>query len=89
MEKFILFAVTVSLLFLLVKYAEGRWIEWERGRPWKHLLRDGLLVMMLSAGAFYVSSHYDGYFQDFFGLLTGVQKLIPDKAQIFTGEPEF
>jgi hypothetical protein len=84
-----LFAVTLSLLFLLAKYAEGRWINWEKDRPWKHLLRDALLVMALSAGVFYASVHYDSYLQDFFGTITGVKKLIPDKAQIFTGDPEF
>jgi len=89
MEKVVALAILISLLFLVAKWLEGRFLDWEPERPLKHLIRDSGIALVASLAVIYASTYFNGYIQDFLSILTGVRKLVPEKAQIFTGEPEF
>jgi heme/copper-type cytochrome/quinol oxidase subunit 3 len=87
MEKALLFSIMITVLFLAFKFAEGYYLEKEE-RPLKFVLRDAIMVFLSSLTVLFAMSHFEGYIQDFIHMLTGVNKA-PEKALIFTGEPEF
>ena len=89
MEKVVILAIAIALLFLLAKAAEGRFLAWEPERALKHWLRDAIIALVAALIIIYAQTYFQDYIQDFLSILTGVRKLIPEKAQIFTGEPEF
>jgi hypothetical protein len=89
MEKVVVLAIAIALLFLLAKAAEGRFLEWEPQRALKHWLRDAIIALLSAIAVIYANTYFQDSIQDFLSILTGVRKLIPEKAQIFTGEPEF
>jgi len=89
MEKQILFASVITVLFFVLKYAESRYLEKDE-RPFKYLVRDATIVFLSSVGVLFTASYFDTHVQDFLVFLTGTGKTTtPEKAQIFTGEPEF
>ena len=89
MEKPILFAVAITVLFFVLKYVESRYLD-KDDRPFKFLVRDATIVFVSSVGVLLVTIYFESYVQDFITFLTGVAKDVsPEKAIIFTGEPEF
>jgi len=89
MEKQILFAAVITVLFFVFKYAESRYLDKDE-RPFKYLVRDATIVFLSSAGVLITASFFDAHVQDFIVFLTGTGKTTtPEKALIFTGEPEF
>jgi hypothetical protein len=88
MEKIIVFAIIITLLFFVLKYVEGQYLDTEK-RPLKYLLRDATIVFVSSLAVLFLTTHFDSHVNDFLAIITGVKNAIPEKAQIFTGEPEF
>ena len=88
MEKIIAFAIAITVLFFALKWVENRYLDTEP-RPFKYLLRDATIVFVASLSILFLTTHFDSHVNDFLAMLTGVKDVIPEKAQIFTGEPEF
>jgi hypothetical protein len=88
MEKIILFAIAITVIFFVLKFVESRYLDTEE-RPFKYLLRDATIVFVSSLAILFLTTQYETHVNDFIGMITGVKMAIPEKAQIFTGEPEF
>ena len=89
MEKAILFAAVITVLFVVLKGVEAKYLNSGEDRPMKLLVRDAVIVFATSLGVLYVSMHYDAQVQDMLSFITGNTKTIAEKAMIFTGEPDF
>lgn len=88
MEKVILFAILITVVFFVLKFLESKYLGKEE-RPLKYLLRDATIVFVASLGILFLAFNFDHHVQDFMSVLTGVSTTVPEKAAIFTGEPEF
>ena len=88
MEKVFLFAITTTILFSLLKFAEMKWIENEI-KPLKYFVRDAVIVFICSFSCALVLLKFDTNIDDFVSILTNVKTLNPDTTQIFTGAPDF
>ena len=88
MEKAILFAAIIMVLYVVLKVLEGKYLDNEP-RPLKLLVRDAVIVFITSLSVLYVSMHYDSQVQEMLSFLTGNVKTVTEKAMIFTGDPEF
>lgn len=89
MEKPILFAILITVSFFVLKYLESQYLD-KDPRPFKYLVRDATLVFVASVGVLLLGSTFDTHVQEFLLFLTGAAKnAVPEKALIFTGEPEF
>jgi hypothetical protein len=89
MEKAILFAVAITILFVVVKLLEEKYLGGDEPRPMKLVVRDAVIVFVASLAVLYVSMYYDSYVQEMLSFLTGNVQSVREKAMIFTGEPEF
>jgi hypothetical protein len=90
MEKIILYAIVITILFFILKYVESRYLDKEE-RGFKYLLRDATIVFISSLSILFLTTNYDSYVQDFLSVLMGKGNTMKasEKAVIFTGEPEF
>ena len=88
MEKVILFAVCVTVLFGIVKGLEMKFIE-KDFKALKLIIRDFVIVFMSSFSVATLFIQYNTYFDDFFSVITNTKVINPDKTQIFTGMPDF
>ena len=90
MEKIIIVAFLITVLFALAKFAEMKFVE-KKMKPLKFLVRDTIMVFMCSviAGAVYDGA-LSGKMSDFMNTITDA-KILPTSAttEIFTGVPEF
>lgn len=88
MEKVILFAICVTVLFGIVKGLEMKFIE-KDFKALKLIIRDFVIVFMSSFAVATVFIQYNTYLDDFFSVITNTKVINPDKTQIFTGMPDF
>lgn len=89
MENTILLTIIISVLFILAKMVEMKYIENEM-LPMKLLAREVMMVAVCSFGVLYVFFEYKGKFSEWFGLSTihgSVNILKP--PEIFTDNPGF
>ena len=88
MEKVILFAVMVTLLFSAMKFAEMKFIEQET-KPLKDVVRDIVMVFGSSIVGGYVFLMNGKYIDEMFAVIMNTKTLNSETTQIFTGSPEF
>ena len=88
MEKVILFAICVTVLFGIVKGLEMKYIE-KDFKSLKLIVRDFVIVFMSSFAVATMFIQYNTHLDDFFSVITNTKVINPDKTQIFTGMPDF
>ena len=88
MEQLFLFAIFTTLLFVVLKLTEMKYLEKEI-KPLKYIVRDAVIVgssaFAAAAGVFYMKSS----FTDFLNVVTENKVFQPDTTQIFTDAPGF
>jgi hypothetical protein len=88
MEKVLIFAICVTVLYCFVKFLEMKYIESEI-KPLKEFVRDALIVMVSSGCSAFGLLYFDKYITDLFAIVTDTKVLNMDATEIFTGPPGF
>lgn len=88
MEKVLLFAIVVTILFGLMKFAEMKFIE-EEMKPLKDIVRDVVMVFGASILGGYAFLLNSDSIDELFSVILNTKKLAADTTQVFTGNPEF
>lgn len=88
MEKVILLAILVTLLYGIIKIIEMKYIEQE-WKPVKEVVRDAAYVFLCSAVSGFVTFQMNGSVTDFFNVLTQTKTLDPSATEVFTDAPDF
>jgi hypothetical protein len=82
MTSIFVVAAVISIIFLIVKFIEMRFIDKEN-KPLKFLIRDTLLVYFSVISGHYVLEQLKPVIQ------AGENVMITSTPQVFTGNPEF
>lgn len=88
MEKILIFAISITILFCVLKFMEMKYIDKEI-KPLKFFIRDAIMVFTSSFLCVYVLLQYDKNITDLFAVVTDTKVFSPDTTTIFTGEPGF
>jgi len=88
MEKVLIFAISITVLFCIFKFFEMKYIDHEI-KPLKYFVRDAIMVFSSSIICIYVLLQYDKNITDLFAVVTDTKVFSPDSTSIFTGEPGF
>ena len=88
MESLFLFAIFTTILYVLIKLAEMKYLEKEF-KPLKYIVRDAVIVFGSALGAAYGFFYMKGSFSDFFNIVTENKTLNMEATQIFTDTPGF
>jgi hypothetical protein len=88
MEKVILLAILVTLLYGIIKIVEMKYIEKE-WKPLKEVVRDAAYVFLCSTVAAFFTFHMNGSIGDFFNVMTQTKTLDEKATQVFTDQPAF
>jgi len=88
MENIFIFAFLVTVLYLIMKLLEMKFVYQEM-KPLKDLARDVCMVFSASTAAAFISLRYQSSVYDFFNVMTKTKVLNNDQTQVFTGEPGF
>jgi hypothetical protein len=83
-----LLAVSITVLFLLFRFLEMKFIDKEY-KPLKILLREAVMVFSASIIAAYGCFYTEGSVKDFLNVITETKTLDPAATQIFTDTPGF
>ena len=88
MDNLFLFAIFTTILFVLAKIAEMKFIDKE-WKPLRIIIRDAIIVFSSAFVASYGYSYINGSFSDFLNIVTENKVLKTDATQIFTDVPTF
>jgi hypothetical protein len=88
MENLFLFAIFTTVLFVLIKVVEMKYLEKEF-KPLKFIVRDAVIVFGSALGAAYGFFYMKGSFSDFVNIVTENKTLNMEATQIFTDTPGF
>lgn len=88
MENLFLIAMFATILFLLIKFIEMKYLEKEM-KPMKVVVRDGLIVFVSAILASYGFHYSNSSISDFFNVITENKVMNADATQIFTDNPGF
>jgi len=88
MEKVLIFAGSITLVFCIMKFVEMKYLD-EEMKPLKSFVRDAIMVFASSFASAYVILHYDKGITDLFSIITDTPIFVPDTTTVFTGEPGF
>lgn len=88
MEKVLIFAISITILFCIFKFIEMKYIENEI-KPLKFFVRDAIMVFSSSIFCVYILLQFDKNITDLFAVVTDTKIFSPDTTTIFTGEPGF
>jgi len=88
MENLFLFAIFTTILFVLAKIAEMKFVDKE-WKPLRIIIRDAIIVFSSAFLASYGYSYINGSFSDFLNIVTENKVLKTDTTQIFTDIPAF
>ena len=88
MEKVLIFAGSITLVFCLLKFLEMKYLD-EEMKPLKTFARDAIMVFSSAFLSAYVLLHYDKSITDMFSVITDTPVFVPDTTTVFTGEPGF
>jgi hypothetical protein len=88
MEKILIFSISITILFCILKFMEMKYIDKEI-KPLKFFIRDAIMVFTSSFLCVYVLLQYDNYITDLFAVVTDTKVFSADTTTIFTGEPGF
>jgi hypothetical protein len=88
MENLFLFAIFTTILFVLLKLVEMKYLEKEF-KPLKYIVRDAVIVFSSSLAAAYGFFYTKGSIDDFLNIVTENKTLNMEATQIFTDTPGF
>jgi hypothetical protein len=88
MEKVLLFAICVTLLFGALKFAEMKFLD-QHFKPMKDVVRDLVMVFGSALAGGYVFLLNSTSIDEMFSVVFNTKTLNPETTQIFTGNPEF
>ena len=88
MEKVLIFAGAITLVFCILKFIEMKYLD-EEIKPLKSFVRDAIMVFSSSFLSVYVLLHYDKSITDLFSVITDTPIFVPDTTAVFTGAPGF
>ena len=88
MEKVLLFAIVVTVLFAIFKVFEAKFIDKET-KPLKFFVRDAAIVFATTFVVAYIFFNYDYKINEFFAVVTDTKVLTPETTEVFTGDPGF
>jgi hypothetical protein len=88
MEKVLIFAISITILFCIFKFIEMKYIDNEI-KSLKYFVRDAIMVFSSSIVCIYILLHFDKNITDLFAVVTDTKIFSPDTTTIFTGEPGF
>jgi len=88
MENLFLFAIFTTILFVLIKVVEMKYLEKEM-KPLKYMVRDAVIVFGSSLGAATATFYVRGSFADFLNVVTENKVLNTDATLVFTDAPGF
>jgi len=91
MEKILIVAIVITMLFCLAKVVEMKFIDKEM-KPLKFMIRDGAIVFSAAIGALFVFTHMNGPMRsinDFMNVVTDTKTLSAAAPEVFTDEPGF
>ena len=88
MENLFLFAIFTTILFVLMKLIEMKYLEKEF-KPLKYIVRDAAIVFGSALAAAYGFFYMNGSISDFFNIVTENKTLNMETTQIFTDTPGF
>jgi hypothetical protein len=88
MENLFLFAIFTTVLFVLAKLVEMKYLEKEF-KPLKVIVRDAVIVFASALVAAYGFFFAQNSISDFFNIVTENKTLNMETTQIFTDAPGF
>jgi uncharacterized protein YacL len=88
MENFILIAIISTILFLIIKFLEMKYLEKEL-KPMKEIVRDGIIVFISTIISAYGMHFSKNSITDFFNVITENKVMNTEATQIFTDTPAF
>ena len=83
--------VAIAVLFFLAKLVEMKWVEKE-WKPMKFVIRDTLIVFVVSAIVVYAYTHLQGNLSEFMSVVTDTKSpggMTGGAPEIFTDAPGF
>jgi hypothetical protein len=88
MEKVLLFAICVTILFGIMKTLEMKFIEKDM-KSMKLVIRDLIIAFCSSFASATLFLQYGNYLDDFLSIITNTKVINAEKTKIFTGAPDF
>jgi hypothetical protein len=88
MENIFVFAIFTTILFVLMKLIEMKYLEKEF-KPLKYMVRDAVIVFGSALAASFGFFHMKGSISNFFNIVTENKNLNMETTQIFTDVPGF
>lgn len=88
MEKVLLFAICVTILFGAVKLIEYKYLE-QDNKALKRLIRDMIVVFGCTFAVATLFFQYNHTLDEFFSVITNTKVIRPERTQVFTGTPDF
>jgi hypothetical protein len=88
MEKVLLFAICVTILFGIMKALEMKFIEKDM-KPMKLIVRDLIIAFCSSFLSATIFLQYSSYLDDFISIITNTKMINTEKTKIFTDFPDF
>lgn len=88
MENLFLIAMFATVLFLIIKFVEMKYLD-EEMKPLKVIVRDGFIVFVSAIVASYGFVYSNSSINDFLNVITETKVLNTDTTQIFTDSPGF
>jgi len=88
MEKALVLAIVISVIYAITKYLEMRFLD-KKMKPLRDIVRD---IFMVFASAFiscFGFIYYQNKIDDFFAVITNTNVLKADSTQVITGIPDF
>ena len=88
MDNLYLIAIFTTILFLVMKFIEMKYLEKEE-KPLKDIIRDGIIVCISTIVASYGMDYSNTSITDFVNVITENKVMNADATQIFTDTPGF
>ena len=88
MEKALLLAIAITILFGIMKFIEMKYID-KKLKPLRDVIRDLVMVFASSFVCSFGVINYQHKLDDFLSIITN-QSIAPQSTtQVFTGNPDF
>ena len=89
MEQVFILAISITLLFFVLKIIEMKYLDKEV-KPFKLIFRDTIIVFVSSIASSFVYFYFNKQINDFFHIITATQILSTEaNTPVFTDEPGF
>jgi hypothetical protein len=89
MDPMFFVAFTITILFVLAKFAEYKYVQPDDKKPLKETVRDIIIVLVCALGGSYGYFHFQDSIRDFFNVVTESKVLTNAATQVFTDKPNF